>query len=87
MIARGGAQRRYLGFVEDSATELTDYSEDGVDLTLIRWFLSLTPRERLEFLQNQINDILAIRERDGIQTNYDREQPDSASHESLHQRS
>ncbi len=41
---------------------LTDYSEDGVDLTLIRWMLSLTPAERLAFLQRQINRILMIRE-------------------------
>lgn len=40
---------------------LTDYSEDGVDLTLIRWFLSLTPAERLAFHEDRINDILAIR--------------------------
>ena len=39
----------------------TDYSEDGVDLTLIRWMLSLTPAERLEFLQRQVNAILTIR--------------------------
>ena len=39
-----------------------DYSEDGVDLTLIRWMLSLTPLQRLEFLEDRINDILAIRE-------------------------
>ncbi len=38
-----------------------EYSEDGVDLTLIRWMLSLTPAERLEFLENQINAILEIR--------------------------
>ena len=41
---------------------LTDDSEDGVDLTLIRWFLSLTPAERLQFLQNRINAIARIRE-------------------------
>ena len=40
----------------------TDYSEDGVDLTLIRWMLSLTPAERLQFLQSHVNAILAIRE-------------------------
>jgi len=45
------------------AEPLTDYSEDGVDLTLIRWFLSFTPAERLQFLQDQIDDIVAIRER------------------------
>jgi hypothetical protein len=28
------------------------YSEDGVDLTLIRWMLSLTPLERLQHLQD-----------------------------------
>jgi hypothetical protein len=39
-----------------------EYSEDGVDLSLIRWMLSLTPAERLEFLEQRINDILAIRE-------------------------
>jgi hypothetical protein len=41
---------------------LTDYSEDGVDLTLIRHFLSLRPVERLEFLQRQVSAILRIRE-------------------------
>ena len=39
-----------------------DYSEDGVDLSLIRWFLSLTPAERLQFAQRHLNRILAIRE-------------------------
>lgn len=39
-----------------------DYSDDGVDLSLIRWFLSLTPAERLEFADRQVNEILAIRE-------------------------
>lgn len=39
-----------------------EYSEDGVDLSLIRWFLSLTPAERLQFAQKQTNRILAIRE-------------------------
>ena len=42
--------------------DLPAYSEDGVDLTLIRWMLSLTPAQRLEFLEQRINEILAIRE-------------------------
>jgi len=41
---------------------LTDYSPDGVDLTLIRWFLRLTPAQRPEFHERQIGDILAIRQ-------------------------
>jgi hypothetical protein len=40
-----------------------DYSNDGVDLSFIRWMLSLTPAERLQFLQRHINRILATRER------------------------
>jgi len=54
----------YAGFVMQPPDEapLPEYSEDGVDLTLIRWMLSLTPAQRLEFLQQRINDILAIRE-------------------------
>lgn len=60
--------RWYAGAVVDSNTKaadpapLPDYSEDGVDLSLIRWFLSLTPLERLQFLEDRINGILAIRE-------------------------
>jgi hypothetical protein len=37
------------------------HSEDGVDLTLIRWMLSLTPRERLELLENNVRSILRLR--------------------------
>jgi hypothetical protein len=44
---------------------LTDYADDGVDLTLIRWFLSMTPKERLHFHQRQVNRILTIRELNG----------------------
>jgi hypothetical protein len=40
-----------------------DYSEDGVDLSLIRWMLSLTPAERLDFAERHLNEVLAIRER------------------------
>jgi hypothetical protein len=37
------------------------YSEDGVDLTLIRWMLSLTPAERLQVLQQYVDSVLNIR--------------------------
>jgi hypothetical protein len=37
------------------------YSEDGVDLTLIRWFLSLTPTERLRHLEDHIRAIWKVR--------------------------
>lgn len=37
------------------------FSEDGVDLTLIRWFLCLTPAERLAYLQRHVNAIVRIR--------------------------
>ncbi len=45
----------------DDTERLTDYSPDGVDLTLIRWMLSLTPAERIEYLEQYVNDILSIR--------------------------
>jgi hypothetical protein len=47
---------------EDFPAPLPDYSPDGVDLTLIRWFLSFTPAERMQYLQERITSILAIRE-------------------------
>jgi hypothetical protein len=37
------------------------FSEDGLDLTLIRWMLSLTPTERLEALQDVIWSIVRLR--------------------------
>ena len=46
----------------DPQSDLTDYSPDGVDLAVIRWMLSLTPAERLEFLEQRMNDLIAIRE-------------------------
>ncbi len=36
-------------------------SEDGVDLTLIRWMLSLSPLERLQVLQQHIRSIMRLR--------------------------
>ena len=42
-------------------TDLPIYSEDGVDLTLIRWMLSLTPAERLRALQQFARSILRMR--------------------------
>ena len=47
---------------QDDEPPQPDYSEDGVDLSLIRWMLSLTPAERLAYLQRHVNRILAIRE-------------------------
>jgi hypothetical protein len=36
------------------------YSPDGVDLTLIRWMLSLTPAERLQVLQQSVESLLSL---------------------------
>jgi hypothetical protein len=38
------------------------HSEDGVDLTLIRWMLSLTPLERLLALQRSVESIQRLRD-------------------------
>ena len=45
------------------ATEQQTHSEEGVDLTLIRWMLSLTPAERLDVLQGFVDSVLEIRAR------------------------
>ncbi len=56
-----------MGYAEwwmepESAGQSETHSEDGVDLTLIRWMLSLTPAERLDVLQRHVSSILSIRE-------------------------
>lgn len=38
------------------------YSEDGVDLTLIRWMLSLSPTERLKNLQQNVRNIMRLQD-------------------------
>jgi hypothetical protein len=38
-------------------------ADDGVDVTLIRWALSLTPAERLKALQGFVDSVFEIRER------------------------
>lgn len=37
--------------------EQQPYGEDGVDVTLIRWMLSLTPSERLQVLQKNAQSL------------------------------
>jgi len=37
-------------------------THDGIDLTLIRWMLSLTPWERLQVLQRHIEAIRRLRD-------------------------
>lgn len=49
-----------------SGEALPERDENGVDLTLIRWMLSLTPAGRLDVLESFMNDILEIRELNGI---------------------
>jgi len=41
--------------------EIHTRTKDGVDLTLIRWMLSLTPKERLQVLQQNIRSIERLR--------------------------
>jgi hypothetical protein len=50
----------------EAGEKLDDYDSEGVDLTLIRWMLSLTPEERLLFLDKRINEIRAIQDLNGI---------------------
>ena len=35
--------------------------EDGLDLTLVRWMLSLSPAKRLQVLQENVGAILRLR--------------------------
>lgn len=49
---------------EDSA-DYADYDENGVDLSLIRWFLTLTPEERFAAIDDavEMQDLLVRRPR------------------------
>ena len=38
----------------------TEPDDDGVDVTLIRWMLSLSPEERLAVLQGFVDSVAAM---------------------------
>lgn len=38
------------------------FSDDGVDISLIRWMLGLSPLERLEAAQDMIDTVWMLRE-------------------------
>ena len=46
---------------DDEPTIEGAFSDDGVDLTLIRWMLRLTPTQRLQSAQALINAASALR--------------------------
>lgn len=41
------------------------YDSAGVDLTLIRWMLSLSIAERLDFLEGSLDFAMQVRQRNG----------------------
>lgn len=52
--------------MEQDFGPFTDYAEDGVDLTLIRSFLALTPSERIAFNDAHVSDVFAMWEHLGL---------------------
>ena len=53
------------GLLEEAAQEVAAmqaqaYDEDGVDRTLIRWMLSLTPRDRLRVLEGHNRSLMRV---------------------------
>jgi hypothetical protein len=47
--------------MEDQRPANPEYSPDGVDVSLIRWMLSMTPAQRLATLQKHVNSVLKLR--------------------------
>jgi len=47
---------------DEPAEPELEIAPDGVDLGQIRWFLSLTPLERLEALQDFLDGVLTLRD-------------------------
>ena len=45
-----------------SPETLLPYGTDGVDVSLIRWMLSMTPTERLQTLQRSVRSIVRLRD-------------------------
>lgn len=50
------------GVSSPPAAPSPDYSESGVDRSLIRWMLSLSPADRLLAIQQQVNAVQQMKE-------------------------
>ena len=48
--------------MSETTNQPPEYSPEGVDLTLIRWFLTLTPAQRLAALEEHLDDLEQMRE-------------------------
>ena len=46
----------------DGTVPLRNENEEGVDLTLIRWMLSLTPAERVDHIESIARSLQEIKE-------------------------
>jgi hypothetical protein len=58
----GNKRREYSLIKGFSNNKIEDvHREDGVDITLIRWMLSMTPAERLQTLQQNVQSIMKLR--------------------------
>jgi len=55
------AKRQRSDRAPQSRRKRRTHSADGVDLTLIRWMLSLTPGERLKVLRNNMRAMMRLR--------------------------
>jgi hypothetical protein len=58
-----GNKRRECSLIKGfSNNKIEDvHREYGVDITLIRWMLSMTPAERLQTLQQNVQSIMKLR--------------------------
>jgi hypothetical protein len=56
-----------MGDATDERT-LANVDDDGVDVSLIRWMLSLSPGERLDVLQGFVDSVALMRgDKDGTE--------------------
>jgi hypothetical protein len=47
---------------DSASSPSSDYATSGVDRSLIRWMLSLSPTERLMTIQEQVNAVQEMKE-------------------------
>lgn len=47
---------------ETEEARMPEYDDRGVDVSLIRWMLSLTPAQRLQVLQSAADSLQELRE-------------------------
>jgi hypothetical protein len=69
-LAKHSKTLTFPAIISKDKIGMSPYGSDGVDVTLVRWMLSLTPAERLAVLQDFLDFIEEVKAANDTQSDH-----------------